>query len=176
MDTGTPAGIVPAYGSGINPYGLPAAPQQTRGWPKPFGTTVRFPCTTDFISNTHGPANPNWSYLPQSEAAVLLSLGCMLPSSCLSEASYGVFKILNKAGKGAVKRRYILVMPRLGYGWLSSAFDGSRAVAKYGEPSRHQAAGFGRLWLDFGLSHGFNTKMEVRVHFIRLLVKKPRTM
>jgi hypothetical protein len=38
--------------------------------------------------------------------------------------------------------KLLLVLPRLGYGWLGSAFDGFQAVTKLGEPSRHQAAGF----------------------------------
>jgi hypothetical protein len=34
-----------------------------------------------------------------------------------------------------------LVLPRLGYGWLGSAFDGLQAVTKLEKPSRDRAAG-----------------------------------
>jgi hypothetical protein len=60
-----------------------------------------------------------------------------------------------------------VVLPRLGYGWLDSAFDGLKALTKLGKPSHNGATGLGRLWLGSALSCGLRPKMGSVVQMFR---------
>ncbi|KAJ7751561.1 hypothetical protein DFH07DRAFT_774806 [Mycena maculata] len=51
-------------------------------------------------------------------------------------------------------QKLLIVLPRLGYGWLGSAFDGFEAISTEAEPSRLKTGWLERLRLSRGSSRG----------------------